>query len=50
MERRKYSQTHFYEDSITLMTEPDNDITRNHSKPISLMNIDSKILNKILKN
>ena len=41
----------FYEASITLMPKPDKDNTKNENfKPISLMNIDAKLLNKILVN
>ena len=41
----------FYEASITLITKPDKDTTRKEScKPISIMIIDAKILNKILTN
>ena len=38
----------FYEATITLITSPDKEITKKESySPISLMNIDAKILNKI---
>ena len=41
----------FYEATITLLPKPDKDVTKkeNHS-PVTLMNINAKILNKILAN
>ena len=41
----------FYEVSITLILKPDKDTTKKENyRPISLMNVDTKVFNKILAN
>ena len=46
----EYSQI-FYKDSVTLVSKPNNDATREENyRQLSLMIIDVKILNKILAN